>query len=169
MQVEAISFLPACAWGMAAATLVGQSLGARRPDRALASGNEAVRQCALLGVGLTAIFFFAATAIYSQMHRDPAVWAIGVPAFQFNALFQIPMVIAIVTTFALQGAGETRWPMIVSLTGVFLVRIPLAYLCGIVLDGGLTGAWVGMCCDNTVRAIWVSRLFRAGKWSGRGE
>lgn len=164
MQVEAISFLPACAWGMAAATLVGQSLGANQPERARAGGHEAVKQCAGLALLLTAVFFFAAQPIYELMHRDAQVHALGVIPFRFNALFQIPLVTAIVYTFALQGAGETRQPMWVSLLGVFGVRLTLAYVCGIVLHGGLLGAWIGMCSDNTVRAILVAWLFRRGRW-----
>ena len=164
MQVEAISYLPACAWGMAAATLVGQSLGAKQPERARAGGNEAVKQCAGLALLLTGVFFFAAQPIYELMHMDAQVHAVGVTPFRFNALFQIPLVTAIVYTFALQGAGETRQPMWVSLLGVFGVRLTLAYLCGIVLHGGLLGAWIGMCCDNTVRAILVTWLFRRGRW-----
>ncbi len=167
MQVEAISFLPACAWGMAAATLVGQSLGAKLPERALAGGHEAVKQCAVLALVLTAVFFFAAQPIYELMHKDAQVHAMGVTPFRFNALFQIPLVTAIVYTFALQGAGETRQPMKVSLLGVFGVRLTLAYVCGIVLHGGLLGAWIGMCLDNTTRAVLVAWLFRRGRWMSK--
>jgi Na+-driven multidrug efflux pump len=167
MQVEAVSYLPACAWGMAAATLVGQSLGARQPERARSGGNEAAWQCGWLAVLLSVVFFLAAQPIYELMHKDADVHAVGVSAFQFNALFQVPLVTAIVFTFALQGAGETRQPMIVSLLGVFGVRLTLAYLCGIVLHGGLIGAWIGMCCDNTVRAILVTALFRRGRWMSK--
>ena len=167
MQVEAISFLPACAWGMAAATLVGQSLGAKLPERARAGGHEAVKQCAVLALVLTAVFFFAAQPIYELMHKDMQVHAMGVTPFRFNALFQIPLVTAIVYTFALQGAGETRQPMKVSLLGVFGVRLTLAYVCGIVLHGGLLGAWIGMCLDNTTRAVLVAWLFRRGRWMSK--
>ena len=164
MQVEAISYLPACAWGMAAATLVGQSLGAQQPERARTGGHEAVLQCGILALVLTAVFFFAAQPIYELMHKDADVRAVGVPAFQFNALFQVSLVTAIVYTFTLHGAGETRRPMLINLLGVFGVRLTLAYVCGIVLHGGLIGAWIGMCCDNTVRAILVALLFRRGRW-----
>lgn len=167
MQVESVSFLPAGAWGMAAATLVGQSLGAKQPDRAQAGGREAARQCGFLALALTLVFYFGAQPIYEQMHKDPEVHAVGVSAFQFNALFQMPLVMAIVYTFALQGAGETRLPMFINLLGVFGVRLTLAYLCGIVLHGGLIGAWIGMCCDNTVRAILVALLFRRGRWMSK--
>ena len=164
MQVEAVTYLPACAWGMAAATLVGQSLGAKQPERARAGGHEAAWQCSLLALALTVLFFVTAQPIYELMHKDAAVREVGVSAFQFNALFQVPLVVAIVYTFALQGAGETRQPMLISLLGVFGVRLTLAYLCGIVLNGGLIGAWIGMCCDNTVRAILVALLFYRGRW-----
>ena len=168
MQVEAVSFLPACAWGMAAATLVGQSLGAKLPERARAGGHEAAWQCGLLALVLTALFFFAAQPIYELMHKDAAVHALGVIPFRFNASFQIPLVVAIVYTFALQGAGETRQPLQVSLLGVFGVRLTLAYVFGIVLHGGLLGAWIGMCLDNTVRAILVAVLFHRGRWMSKG-
>lgn len=118
----------------------------------------------MLALVLTAVFFLAAQPIYELMHMDAQVHAIGVGPFRFNALFQIPLVIAIVYTFALQGAGETRQPMKVSLLGVFGVRLTLAYVCGIVLHGGLLGAWVGMCFDNTTRATLVAWLFRRGRW-----
>lgn len=164
MQVEAISYLPACAWGMAAATLVGQSLGAKLPDRATEGGHEAAWQCGLLALALTLVFFFGAQPIYELMHRSPEVYAVGVPAFRFNALFQIPLVLAIVYTFALQGAGETRHPMLISLFGVFAIRLTFAYVGGIALHGGLIGAWVGMCCDNTARAILILIAYRHGAW-----
>lgn len=169
MQVEAISFLPACAWGMASATMVGQSLGANNPDRAKSAGHEAVKQCGVFAILLMAVFYFAATPIYQLMHQDVGVHQVGVPAFQFNALFQLPLAAAIVYTFSLQGAGDTRTPMLVSLLGVFGVRLTLAYLFGIVLHGGLIGAWVGMCCDNTVRAILVAIAFARGRWAKTEE
>ena len=167
MQVEAISFLPACAWGMAAATLVGQSLGAKLPERARAGAHEAAWQCGLLALALTALFFFAAQPLYELMHKDAQVHAMGVTPFRFNALFQVPLVTAIVYTFALQGAGETRQPMLISLLGVFGVRLTLAYVCGIVLHGGLLGAWIGMCLDNTTRAVLVTLAFRRGRWMSK--
>ena len=114
-----------------------------------------------------AVFFFAARPIYELMHKDTQLHAMGVTPFRFNALFQIPLVTAIVYTFALQGAGETRQPMQVSLLGVFGVRLTLAYVCGIVLHGGLLGAWIGMCLDNTTRAVLVAWLFRRGRWMSK--
>jgi Na+-driven multidrug efflux pump len=54
--------------------------------------------------------------------------------------------------------------MIFSFIGVILVRLPMAYLGGVILDGGLLGAWVGMCADVLVKAILVSIYYLRGKW-----
>ena len=49
----------------------------------------------------------------------------------------------------------------------FGVRLTLAYVCGIVLHGGLLGAWIGMCLDNTTRAVLVAWLLRRGRWMSK--
>ena len=64
------------------------------------------------------------------------------------------------------GAGDTRSPMFISAFGVILVRLPLAYIFGIRMHGGLIGAWIGMCADMTVRALLSSFRYTGGKWLG---
>lgn len=165
IRVEAITYLPAVAWGYAAASLVGQNLGAGRPKAALAIGHEAARQCALVGVAMMVILFLAAEPIYDLLHEEPAVGVVGAPAMRLLALFQIPVVLSIVYIQALRGAGDTRWPLIISCVGILFVRLPLAYLCGIVLDGGLVGAWAGMCGDQVIRAGLAFHRFASGRWT----
>ena len=166
IRVEALTYLPAVAWGHAAATMVGQALGAGDAPRARRAGQMAVLQCTLLAVGLMAFYYFGADWIYALMTQDATVRKIGVPAFQFMALFQVPLVLSIVYVLALHGAGETRYPLIFTFIGVIFIRVPLGYLCGIVLEGGLIGAWVGMNVDVTVRAILLFARFRWGNWHG---
>ncbi|HUG19323.1 MAG TPA: MATE family efflux transporter [Planctomycetaceae bacterium] len=164
INVEAISFLPAFAWGIAASTAIGQSLGAGLPDRALQAGKTALKQCSIFMLFLTFVFFFGAETIYQFMSDQPRVHEVGVPAFRLLALFQLPLAMSIIFSNSLRGAGDTRHPMIFSFIGVILVRLPLAYLGGVVLDGGLIGAWVGMCADVLVKAILVSVYYLRGKW-----
>ncbi|MFQ5733783.1 MAG: MATE family efflux transporter [Planctomycetaceae bacterium] len=165
IQMETITYLPAVAWGYAAATLVGQSLGAEDSPRARQAGHEAARQCGLPAAVISVVFFFAAQTIYATMHKDAAVHAAGVPAFQMNALFQIPLMMSIVYLFALRGAGDTRTPMIVNVLGVFGIRVPMAYLCGIVLGMQLMGAWIGMIADVSFRAALLWRRYSRGRWT----
>jgi multidrug resistance protein, MATE family len=165
IRVEALTYLPAVAWGAAAATLVGQSLGAGSTERAKAVGNEAVRQCGIVGILMTAALFFGAEWIYGVMHNDPAVAHVGVPALRLLAFFQVPVVLSIVYVYALRGAGDTRFPLLMTCLGVMGIRVPLSYLCGIVLDGGLVGAWIGMCGDLLLRSILAAWRFNRGGWS----
>lgn len=164
ITVEAISYLPAVAWGYAAATVVGQSLGAEDRTRARRAGNEAVRQCALAGLAITALFFFGAETIFAFMHESPAVHVAGVPAFRMNALAQIPLAMSIIYLYALRGAGDTRMPAVINVIGVYGVRVPLAYVFGIVMGMGLLGAWIGMVVDVVLRGGLLWHRFQRGGW-----
>jgi Na+-driven multidrug efflux pump len=164
IRVEAISYLPAVAWGAAVATIVGQNLGAGQPERARAAANEAVRQGLWPGIAITAVFYFGAGWIFATMHHDPHVGTVGVPAFQLLAFFQVPLVISIIYVQALRGAGATRLPMFVTVIGVFVVRVPVAWLGGVVLKGGWWGAWTGMCADMLLRAVLLGIAVQRGGW-----
>ena len=133
--------------------MVGQALGAGDPRRAKRAGHAGALQCSLLAAVMTVVYFFAAEPIYHFMHKDPQVVEIGIPAFKLLALFQIPLVVGTIYVHALRGAGDTRYPLWINLIGIFVVRLPLAYICGVLLDGGLFGAWVGMCSDLGIRAV----------------
>ncbi len=164
IQIEAITYLPAVAWGFASATMVGQSLGARDRARALRAGHEAMLQCGLLAILISCLFFAGADVIYTLMHNDPLVRETGIPAFRLLALFQVPLAVSIVYVYALRGAGDTRWPLFINSFGVMCVRLPIAYVCGILLEGGLIGAWIGMYADEVVRALLVAVRYSRGRW-----
>jgi len=164
IQVEAITYLPAMAWGSAAATLIGQSLGGRKLKRAYKAGVEASCQCSLLALLVTFVFYFGATAIYEFMHKDPQVVAVGVPAFRAMSWFQIPLVVFLVLRSALQGAGDTRWPMVATVIGIFCWRLPGAWFLGVYLQWGLLGAWCGMFADIIFRSLVIGRRYVRGKW-----
>ncbi len=99
------------------------------------------------------------------MSDEPRVSQVGVPAFRFLALFQLPLATAIIFNTALRGAGDTRSPMIISFIGVVFVRLPVAYYCGVILDWGLLGAWVGMFSDVCLKAVLLSYRYLRGRWT----
>ena len=81
----------AIAWGIAAATMTGQSLGNHDIPRARRAGHEAALQCSLLA-GLISLFFvLGSEQIYQFMHTDPGVWETGIFPFRFAGFFQIPL------------------------------------------------------------------------------
>lgn len=165
MNIEALTYLPAVAWGVAAATLIGQSLGAGDPTGAWRIGQRAVRQCACFAAGAAVFYYFGADRIFAVMHRDPLVREVGAPALRYIALYQIPLVALIIYTQALRGAGDTRYPMLFTILGTLMIRVPVAYICGIVFKGGLIGAWTGMMVDVTFRCVLASLRYYRGEWT----
>lgn len=165
MEAEALTYLPATAWGYATATLIGQNLGAGRPERAKRTGNEAARQTLVVAILGAAVYLFAADGIYALMSKEQLVREIGAPALRFLSWYQIPLAVMIVYIYGIRGSGDTRSVLVVNLLGIFAVRLPVAYLCGIVMQQGLIGAWTGMCADVTFRAIVASIYFARGGWT----
>jgi Na+-driven multidrug efflux pump len=114
------------------------------------------------------IYYVFAPQIYAVFNSSgdlEHVARIGVPALRGLALFQLPLALMIVYTVALRGAGDTRYPLLFTLFGMLVVRLPLAYICGVVLNGGLLGAWIGMFADMTTRAALCTWRFTRGRWA----
>lgn len=164
-RVAALSYLPAAAWGAAAATMVGQALGAGNANRAAQSGHVAVFQCASLTLLIGAFMFFAPEFIYAVMSTDELVRHVGVRAMPVVAWFQPTLAVAIIYVHALRGAGDSRYPLIFTVVSMLTLRLPMAYLFGVVMQGGLIGAWVGMCGDMLLRAILPAIRFARRRWA----
>lgn len=163
VRVESLVYLPAMAWGVAAATMIGQALGAGNPARAKQAGHEAVLQCGLLCIGVAVIYYWNAERIFALMSVDVMVQAAGVGPFKTLAFLLPLLAVSIVYVGGLRGAGDTRVPMFITFGGVFL-RLTLGAYCGLVLDLGLLGAWMGMFADMIWRAAAISARFFGGRW-----
>ncbi len=164
VRVEAFSYLPAVAWSAATATMIGQALGAGLPQRARRVGHEGVIQSVTLNLAVAIFFFFGAKTVFEVMSADALVREVGVGPFRYLALMQPFMVASIVYVGGLRGAGDTRFPLLISLVGTVLLRVPVGYVFGIMLNGGLLGAWVGMFADNLWRAAAAYARFVRGRW-----
>ncbi len=163
IRVEALTYLPAVAWGTATATMIGQSLGAADPQRARRTGHAAVLQCGMLSIVITLLFFFGADWIYRNMSLDPLVRETGVPPFRILALLQGSLIVSIIYIWGLRGAGDTRYPLLITLLGIIL-RLSVGYYFGIVRGGGLMGAWFGMFADMIWRMIAATWRYCRGRW-----
>ena len=111
------------------------------------------------------VYLAGAHVIYGVMTTEPAVRAIGIPALRFLSWYQIPLAVMVVYIHAIRGAGATRAVMFINVFGVICVRLPVAYILGIVCAGGLIGAWSGMCVDVVFRMIVAALYYRAGSWA----
>jgi MATE family multidrug resistance protein len=95
---------------------------------------------------------------------DPEVIALGVPLVRMGALFQWMDALAIVTSGALRGAGDTRWPFAVQASLAWGLFLPLGWLLGVRLGGGLSAAWAGGVVYVAVLAFALLWRFRSGAW-----
>ncbi len=161
---EALTYLPASAWAAAAATMIGQNLGADQPARARQAGHEAALQCGALAAVVGTAFFVGAAGLFHLMHNDPLVHQVGIGPFKIVALFQPLLAISIVYTGALRGAGDTRYPLLITVATLSVIRLPLGYLFGITFGWALLGVWVAMSCDFVLRGILAAIRFAGGQW-----
>jgi putative MATE family efflux protein len=164
IRIEALSFMPGFALAVATTTIVGQSLGANKPELARLSMRKNC-QIALVLMGFFAfIFLVFAKPMASVFHPEQDVLALSAYCVMIAAIEQPALAIYMVYAGGLRGAGDTLSPMIVTIVGTLCFHLPVAYLFGIVLEWGLAGIWFGAALDWILRAIAVYILFRKGRW-----
>ncbi len=163
-NISGFSFLPAFAFGVAALTLVGQNLGAKNPERAEQSAIQALKSgttwMVLMGVG----FFIGRSFLVGIYTNDPEVQRLGEMCMIFLAFAQPFQAVSIVLGQALRGAGDTRATMVYTFIGVWVMRVGIGYILGIILGLGLFGMWIAWMGDFIARAVLASLRFRAGRW-----
>jgi putative MATE family efflux protein len=164
INVLSLSFMPGFGFAVAATTLVGQSLGADDPDGAEQLAYTAYRLGATLmtAVGLFIVLFPA--QLMGAFTDESQVVALGTMPLQVVGLAQPILAAVMIFPGGLRGAGDTRFPMAINGTCIWLIRLPLAYLLALTLGWGLTGAWAAMALDFTLRAILNLLRFRSGRW-----
>lgn len=174
-----LSQMPGFGFSIAATTLVGQSLGARSPKRAMLGAQLATRS-AVIWMGLMGVvFFFFGEALMRMFTDDPRLIQLGVDSLKVIALYQPMLAIAFVLGGALRGAGDVKYPMWTTTIGVWLVRLPVgAFLglhavcvpftdvCAPGFGWGLPGIYGAMIAESSFRAILLFKRFREGKWQG---
>jgi putative MATE family efflux protein len=165
---ESLAFLSGAAFGTAAMALVGQNLGAGRPDRATRTGWTAFALACGVMSAMGALFFTLAEpmfALYCPQPEKHDVIVQGVRVLRLVAFAMPALASTQVFTAALRGAGDTRVPVLFTWTGFLLVRIPLAYLLtGPLVGWGLFGAWLAMFADLLVRGGFFLARFAGGRW-----
>jgi putative MATE family efflux protein len=159
-----VSQLAGMAFATAATTLVGQSLGAGRPDRARGAGWLATRSAVVWMVIVGVLFAAFADPIFRLYGSDERVIALGHISMIVMGIGQAPQAIAFVLSGALRGAGDTHSTLIGGMLGTVVLRAPLAYLIGVYLGFGFWGIWIAWLADWLARsAIFILR-FRSSRW-----
>jgi putative MATE family efflux protein len=162
-----LTFTACLAFGTSTATLVSQSLGERDPDKASRFGWASVR----LGLVLFGILGFCEGVIFTPQivrffSHSEAVQQAALMPMRIMGICTPLIAVGMILTQALFGAGNSRFVMLVELVLHFTCLVPLAYILGITLHGGLVGIW----CAAVVYVILLSSAmiwkFASGDWKG---
>jgi putative MATE family efflux protein len=164
ISIESICFLSADGFGVAAAAIVAQRLGAKRPDEsAFGAWMATALAIALLSFcGLA--FVFIPELLLAVFSPDPRMISMGIPCLYVAAVAQPFMAISTVLAQGLRGAGDTKTAFYVSLAGGLVIRLMATYLLAFSLGLGLVGVWLGSTCDWVFRSLILSIAFRRGQW-----
>ncbi len=167
IRILIFAFLPA--WGMsnAAATLVGQSLGAGQPDRAQAAvWRSSFYNMAFLGV-IGLIFIVWAEGLVGLFTHDASVAANAAACLRIVSYGYVVYALGMVLVQAFNGAGDTVTPTIINLFAFWLFEIPLAYALAKPLGYGPNGVYASIVAAEAVMTLMAVVFFRRGKWKER--
>lgn len=164
-NMMSMSFSFADGFSVASVTLIGQSLGRKRPDMAKIYGNVCQKCGLICACVVSAIFFFFGRNIYLLYTDEPAILDYGVVIMRILSVMLFFQIAQVVQFGCLRGAGDTRYTAMVSLISVAIIRPGASWLLCYPLAFGLIGAWIGTFCDQLVRFVLSFIRFRQGKWT----
>ena len=164
IRVIVFTILPA--WGMAnaAATMVGQNLGANQPERAEKSVWRTGFFNMIFMAFVMLMFMFFSRPIVSFFTSDEAVINYATDCLRIISLGYIFFSYGMILAQSFNGAGDTRTPTLLNLFGFWVVQIPLAYFLAINLSFGPTGVFWAIVVSETILTIAAWLVFRRGKW-----
>ncbi len=156
--------LPAFGLSNAAATLVGQNLGANQPDRAAKSVWKVAKYNAIYMGFVSLLFLFGAEYFVSFITHEPLVIKTAVLALRVITLGYIFYGIGMVMMNAFNGAGDSRTPTIINFFWFWIFQIPVAYFVAIKLNWGEMGIYLSIVVTETLVTLTSMYLFKKGKW-----
>lgn len=163
-RVIVFTILPS--WGMAnaAATLVGQNLGAGSPERAERSVWRTARWNMVFLGSISVVFYLFSLPILMFFSEDDAVLQVGASALKIICLGYVFFAYGMVISQAFNGAGDTRTPLVINVGVFWLLQIPLAYLMAVAWNWQAEGVFISIALCHSLHALICIWLFRRGRW-----
>ena len=166
ISIRVIMFTLMPSWGMsnAAATLVGQNLGAQQPGRAEKSVWLTGKYNAIFMVIISIIYLLFARTIVGWFKNDPAVIEAGALSLQVITAGYVFYAYGMVLIQSFNGAGDTKTPTVINFFCFWLFQLPLAYLLALEFDFGPLGVYLAITIAEAVIAIVSIWWFKKGRW-----
>ncbi len=163
MNIQALSFMLGQAFAISSTSLVGQSLGKKRPDMAVAYCTRCQRVGMAVSFLLTALFIVSGRQIVRAYNSDPQIVELGGNIMLFLAFVQPFQASQFIVAGGLRGAGDTRAIAVITTITMMIIRPVLALV--LVRAGfGIYGAWAAIAADQMTRTMLVFLRYRRGKW-----
>lgn len=164
LRIFEFIWLPSWGLGNAAATLVGQNLGANKPERAEESTWRAARYNLVFMVTIGLLLVVLAPGIAGLFSDDPEVLRYGTACLRILAI-GIPMyAIGMIVTQALNGAGDTVTPTLINFVCFWVLQIPLAYWLATDVSLGPNGVFIAIVVSESLVTVLSVIIFRTGRW-----
>lgn len=164
LSILGLSFNPGQAFGIAASTLVGRSLGEGRPERAEEFAKEARFMGSMVAAAVGLMFILIPSQLAGLYNRNPEVVAAAAIALRITGFIQPFQSSQLILSGALRGAGDTMSTMFATIIGILIIRVSLAMLFVNVFQMGIAGAWYATFIDQFVRWIYITIRFKRGRW-----
>ncbi len=162
-KAESVSYMSSVGFAIATATIVGQNLGAGRPDRAARGAWLSLLYLSVITLFCSLMFVLIPNEIVALFNKDPLVMEAGRNYLLILSISQLFMGAEIVMDGAFSGAGDTVPPMVVS-TPLSIARIPAAYWFSYGLGLGVSGVWWSISLTSILKGILISLWFLRGRW-----
>ena len=163
-RILIFTILPA--WGLsgAAATLVGQNLGAKQPQRAEDAVWITTRYTVIFMASVTGIYLLFASSLAGIFTDIPEIQAIAAQGLQVIACGYVFFAVGMVLTQAFNGAGDTKTPAWINIGVLWFMEIPLAYLLAFTFELEYLGIFIAIAFCHSFHSLVTLFIFRNGKW-----
>lgn len=165
LNILSLSFMNGQAFGIAATTLIGQSLGEKDIEKAKAYADQTRHMGAVVAFFIAGIFFFLGKQLVWLFNPDPDIMKAGNTVLKIVAIIQPSQASFQILAGGLRGAGDTKWPALSILVGVLIIRPILAFILVNWANWGLIGAWIALAADQFIRSVLIYIRFRSGRWT----
>jgi putative MATE family efflux protein len=166
ISIRNVIFFILPAWGLsnAAATLVGQNLGAKETQRAEDSVLLTAKYSAVFMGVVAAIFIFLPKIIVNFFTKDAEVAAYGIESLRIIGYGTVFFGVGMVLMQALNGAGDTKTPTWINVVSFWLIQVPLAWLLAVYFKMGPTGVFIAIPVADAILTFAAWYYFKKGKW-----
>lgn len=165
MNMMSMSFSFGDGFSVVAVTLIGQSLGRKRPDMAKIYGNVCQKTGLICAFVISSFYFLFGKDIFALFSQEQIILDYGEMIMRILSVILFVQIEQVVLFGCLRGAGDTKFTAFVSLISVTCIRPGMSWLLCYPVGLGLMGAWLGTACDQVVRFVMTFVRFRKGNWT----